>query len=182
MTHRSPEPESPATPCLKCEHKRQLRREKPLLFIFKVVGLLASEWNIPLFDFVGQMAALKDHFWCDTCVTLVPPKQEISVVLRESLRYLGWEHIGVFGVFSAGSSCEEVDEMWRAVEDGLQFHFNNTASMRHNGSSSERLQDGLRSMSSVARGKYARVSSPFLLFGDVMFTNSYEPDFILIFL
>ncbi|XP_052028127.1 guanylate cyclase 2G [Apodemus sylvaticus] len=117
----------------------------------EVIGLLASEWSIPLFDFVGQMAALEDHFWCNTCVTLVPPKQEISVVLRESLRYLGWEHIGVFGVFSAGSSWEEVDEMWRAVEDGLQLHFNITASMRHNSSSSEHLQEGLRSMSSVAR-------------------------------
>ncbi|GAB1302546.1 Guanylate cyclase 2G [Apodemus speciosus] len=117
----------------------------------EVIGLLASEWNIPLFDFVGQMAALKDHFWCDTCVTLVPPKREISTVLRESLRYLGWEHIGVFGVSSAGSSWEEVDELWRAVEDKLQFHSNITASMRYYSSSSERLQEGLRSMASVAR-------------------------------
>uniref|UniRef100_A0A8C6N5G1 Guanylate cyclase n=1 Tax=Mus spicilegus TaxID=10103 RepID=A0A8C6N5G1_MUSSI len=117
----------------------------------EVIGLLASEWNIPLFDFVGQMAALKDHFWCDTCVTLVPPKQEISAVLRESLRYLGWEHIGVFGGSSADSSWEQVDEMWGAVEDGLQFHFNITASMRYNSSSSDLLQEGLRNMSYFAR-------------------------------
>ncbi|XP_031246562.1 guanylate cyclase 2G isoform X1 [Mastomys coucha] len=94
------------------------------------------------------MAALKDHFWCDTCVTLVPPKQEVGAVLRASLRYLGWEHIGMFGASSAGSSW---DEMWGAVEDGLQPHFNITASMRYNDSSPDLLREGLRSMSSVAR-------------------------------
>ncbi|XP_051002924.1 guanylate cyclase 2G-like [Acomys russatus] len=117
----------------------------------EVIGLLASEWNIPLFDFVGQRAALEDHFWCDTCVTLVPPKLGISAALRESLRYLGWEHVGVFAYSSGASPWEEVDKMWRAVEDGLQLHFTITASMRYSNSGPDLLQEGLRNLSSVAR-------------------------------
>lgn len=124
-----------------------------LLSTLKVIGLLASEWDIPLFDFVGQMTALEDHFWCDTCVTLVPPKQEIGTVLRESLQYLGWEYIGVFGGSSAGSSWGEVNELWKAVEDELQLHFTITARVRYSSGHSDLLQEGLRSMSSVARGK-----------------------------
>ncbi|XP_036032210.1 guanylate cyclase 2G-like [Onychomys torridus] len=117
----------------------------------EVIGLLASEWNIPMFDFVGQTAALEDHFWCGTCVTLVPPKQEIGAVLRESLWYLGWEDIGLFGGSPGASSSEGVDELWRAVEDGLQLHVTITASMRYSNSSPGILQENLRSMSSVAR-------------------------------
>ncbi|KAL6062085.1 hypothetical protein STEG23_024912 [Scotinomys teguina] len=104
-----------------------------------------------MFDFVGHMAALEDHFWCDTCVTLVPPMQEIGAVLRESLNYLGWEDIGLFGGSSGASSSEGVDELWGAVEDGLQLHFTITASMRYSNRSPDRLQEDLRSMSSVAR-------------------------------
>lgn len=126
------------------------------MFTFKVIGLLASEWNIPVFDFAGQMAALEDHFWCDTCVTLVPPKQDIGAVLRETLWFLGWEDIGLFGGSSGASSSEGVDELWRAVEDGLQLHFTITASMRYSNSSPDLLQENLRSVSSVARGKQAR--------------------------
>ncbi|XP_059101881.1 guanylate cyclase 2G-like [Peromyscus eremicus] len=117
----------------------------------EVIGLLASEWNIPMFDFVGQRAALEDHFWCDTCVTLVPPKREIGAVLRESLRYLGWEDIGLLGGSSGASSREGVDELWRAAEDGLQLHFTITASVKYSNSSPDSLQENLRSMSSVAR-------------------------------
>ncbi|XP_042121290.2 guanylate cyclase 2G-like [Peromyscus maniculatus bairdii] len=117
----------------------------------EVIGLLASEWNIPVFDFAGQMAALEDHFWCDTCVTLVPPKQDIGAVLRETLWFLGWEDIGLFGGSSGASSSEGVDELWRAVEDGLQLHFTITASMRYSNSSPDLLQENLRSVSSVAR-------------------------------
>ncbi|XP_005063509.1 guanylate cyclase 2G [Mesocricetus auratus] len=117
----------------------------------EVIGLLAAEWNIPAFDFAGRMAALEDHFWCGTCVTLVPPRQEIVSVLQESLRYLGWEDIGVFGGSAGASSGDGVDELWEAVEGGLQWHFTVTASMRYRNSSPDLLQEDLRSISSVAR-------------------------------
>ncbi|XP_021512798.1 guanylate cyclase 2G-like [Meriones unguiculatus] len=117
----------------------------------EIIASLASEWNIPLFDFIGQTAALEDHFLCDTCVTLVPPKHGIRAALLESLRYLGWEHVGVFAYSSAAFPQEEVDEMWGAIEDRLRFHFTIIASMRYGNSSPALLQEGLRSMSSMAR-------------------------------
>uniref|UniRef100_A0A8C2YKI2 Guanylate cyclase n=1 Tax=Chinchilla lanigera TaxID=34839 RepID=A0A8C2YKI2_CHILA len=117
----------------------------------KVIGLLASEWNIPMFDFVGQMAILENHYLYDTCVTLVPPKQEIGDVLQKSLQYLGWRHIGMFGSYSGASSWDELDELWRVVEEELQSHFIITASMRYTSHDPALLQEGLRNMSSLAR-------------------------------
>ncbi|ERE78298.1 guanylate cyclase 2G-like protein [Cricetulus griseus] len=125
--------------------------ERRPLFTFKVIGLLAAEWNIPTFDFVGQMAALEDHFWCDTCVTLVPPKQDVVAVLQESLRYLGWEDIGVFGGSTGASSGDGVDELWEAVESGHQWRFSITASKRYSNSSPDLMQEDLRNISSLAR-------------------------------
>ncbi|CAH6940926.1 guanylate cyclase 2G [Phodopus roborovskii] len=117
----------------------------------EVIGLLAAEWSIPMFDFVGQMAALEGHLWCGTCVTLVPPKQAIVAVLQESLRYLGWEDVGLFGGYSGASCSDGVDELWEAVEDGSQLHFTIIASMRCGNSSPDLLQEDLRSILSVAR-------------------------------
>ncbi|KAM9618009.1 LOW QUALITY PROTEIN: guanylate cyclase 2G-like [Trichechus inunguis] len=74
----------------------------------EVIGLLASEWNIPTFDFVGQTAKLENHFLYDACVKPVPPVQEIGDVLQKSLQYLGWKHIGVFGGHSGASSWDGV--------------------------------------------------------------------------
>ncbi|KFO28993.1 Guanylate cyclase 2G [Fukomys damarensis] len=117
----------------------------------EVIGLLASEWNIPVFDFVGQMAMLENHFLYDTCVTLVPPKQEIGDVLQKSLEYLGWKYIGMFGSYSGASSWDDLDKLWRVVEEKLQSHFTITASMRCTSHDPELLQEGLRNVSSLAR-------------------------------
>jgi len=61
---------------------------------FKVIGLLASEWNIPMFDFAGQTAQLENNFLYDTYVNLVPSMHRVSDVLQKSLHYLDWKHIG----------------------------------------------------------------------------------------
>lgn len=82
-----------------------------------------SEWNIPMFDVFGQRVVLEDHFWCDTCVTLVLPKQEICAVLRENLRHLGWEDVGLSGGCLGASSSDGAEELWRIAEDGLRLHF-----------------------------------------------------------
>ncbi|XP_076980578.1 guanylate cyclase 2G-like [Tamandua tetradactyla] len=117
----------------------------------EVIGLLASQWNIPMFDFVGQKAKLENHFLYDTCVKLLPPMQEIGNVLQKSLQYLGWKHIGVFGGYSGASSWEGVDELWRVVENEIKPHFTVTASMKCTNSDPVLLQENLRSMSSVVR-------------------------------
>ncbi|KAM4852515.1 guanylate cyclase 2G-like [Thomomys bottae] len=117
----------------------------------EVIGLLASEWNIPIFDFVGRMATLENHILYDTCVTLVPSMQELGDVLQKSLWYLGWEHIGLFGGYAGVPSWDGVDELWRVVENKLQPNFTIVASMRYTTNNPVLLQEDLRSIASVAR-------------------------------
>ncbi|KAM9197424.1 LOW QUALITY PROTEIN: guanylate cyclase 2G-like [Dugong dugon] len=117
----------------------------------EVMGLLASEWNIPTFDFVGQMAKLENHFLYAACVKLVPPVRDIGDVLQKSLHYLGWKHIGVFGGHSGASSWDGVGELRRVVENKLKSHFTLTAHVRYTNNDPALLQENLRSVSSVAR-------------------------------
>ncbi|XP_077635655.1 guanylate cyclase 2G-like [Crocuta crocuta] len=117
----------------------------------EVIGLLASEWNIPVFDFVGQTATLEDNFLYDLYVQLAPPINKISDVLQKSLQYLGWKHIGMFGGHSGTSSWDGVDELWKVVENGLKSHFTITASVKYTNSDAAFLQENLRSVSLIAR-------------------------------
>ncbi|XP_073097766.1 guanylate cyclase 2G-like [Manis javanica] len=117
----------------------------------EVIGLLASEWNIPMFDFVGQTAKLENDFLYDTCVKLMPPMHKISDVLQESLRYLGWKHIGIFGGHSGTSFWDGVDELWRVVEHELRSHFTIAARVRYTNNDPAFLQENLRSMALIAR-------------------------------
>lgn len=120
---------------------------------FKVIGLLASEWNIPMFDFVGQAAKLENNFLYDTYVKLVPPLRELGDVLQKTLQYLGWKHIGMFGGHSGTSSWERVGELWRVVENELKSHFTLTARISYTNNDPALLQENLRNMSATARGK-----------------------------
>ncbi|XP_062071184.1 guanylate cyclase 2G-like [Lepus europaeus] len=117
----------------------------------EVIGLLASEWNIPMFDFVGQMAKLENHFLYDTCVRLVPPQQEIGDVLQQTLQHLGWRHIGMFGGHSGAAFRDGVDELWRVVENKLKSNFTITTRMRYTSNNPALLQEALRNMSSLTR-------------------------------
>ncbi|XP_054437198.1 guanylate cyclase 2G-like [Pteronotus mesoamericanus] len=117
----------------------------------EVIGLLASEWNIPMFDFVGQTAKLEKDFLYDTYVTIVPPMREIGDVLQKSLQYLGWKHIGMFGGHSGTSSWARMDELWRVVENELKSHFTITARVRYTDTDPALLQENLRTMSTTAR-------------------------------
>lgn len=120
---------------------------------FKVIGLLASEWNIPVFDFFGQTAKLEDNFLYDTYVTLVPPRYKIGDVLQRSLQYLGWKHIGMFGGHSGTSSWDRVGELWKVVENGLKSHFTITVSVKYTNNDPASLQENLRGMSLATRSK-----------------------------
>ncbi|KAF6109518.1 hypothetical protein HJG60_010791 [Phyllostomus discolor] len=117
----------------------------------EVVGLLASEWNIPIFDFVGHTEKLENDFLYDTCVRLVPPTREIGDVLQKSLQYLGWKHTGVFGGPSGNSSWDGVDELQRIVENELKSHFTITAQAKYTNSDPALLRENLRTVSATAR-------------------------------
>ncbi|XP_024202389.3 guanylate cyclase 2G-like [Pan troglodytes] len=112
----------------------------------EVIGLLASEWNTPCLTLLD-----KPQSGLNTCVKLVSPKQDIGDVLQESLQYLGWKHIGMFGGYSGASSRDGVDELWRVVENELKSHFIITASMRYTNNNLVLLQEYLWRISSIAR-------------------------------
>ncbi|XP_004701339.1 guanylate cyclase 2G-like [Echinops telfairi] len=117
----------------------------------EVIGLLASEWNIPMFDFVGHTEKLESHSLYDTCVKLVPPMQEMGEVLQKTLQYLGWKHIGMFGGYSGATSWDGLDELWRVVEKKLKAQFTLTAHVTHTNQDPASLQENLRRMAAVAR-------------------------------
>ena len=125
-----------------------------LLLPCKVIGLLASEWSVPVFDFVAQSAKLEDDFLYDTYVTLVIPRYKIGDVFQRSLWYLGWKLIGKFGGHSGNSSWDGVDELWKVVENGLKSHFTTiTVSVKYTNNERAFLQETLRGMSLAARSK-----------------------------
>ncbi|XP_045438174.1 guanylate cyclase 2G-like [Pipistrellus kuhlii] len=117
----------------------------------EVIGFLASEWNIPVFDFVGQIATLKNDFLYNTYVKLVPPMHKLGDVLQKTLQYLGWKYIGMLGGHSGTSSWDRVDELWRVVENELKSHFTITAKIRYTNNDPALLQENLRNISATAR-------------------------------
>lgn len=106
-----------------------------------------------MFDFVGQTAKLENDFLYDTYVKLVPPMRELGDVLQNTLQYLRWKHIGMFGGHSGTSSWDRVGELWRVVENELKSHFTLTARIRYTNNDPVLLQENLRNMSATARGK-----------------------------
>ncbi|KAM5243514.1 LOW QUALITY PROTEIN: guanylate cyclase 2G-like [Hipposideros larvatus] len=134
-----------------------LREQIPALFgpacpeAAEVIGLLVSEWNIPMSDFVGQTAKLENDFLNDTYVKLMLLMHDVGDVLRKSLWYLGWKHVGMFGGHAGISSCDRVDELWRAVENELKSHFTITARVRYTNNDPALLQENLKTMSAIAR-------------------------------
>ncbi|XP_060028242.1 guanylate cyclase 2G-like [Erinaceus europaeus] len=117
----------------------------------EVIGLLASEWNIPMFDFIGQTAKMENAILYDTSVKLMPPMRTVGDVLQKILQYLGWKDIGVFGGHCQTSTWDGVDELWRVIETELKSHFTVTTSVRCTSSDPVFLQKTLRSMSSIVR-------------------------------
>ncbi|KAM8780300.1 LOW QUALITY PROTEIN: guanylate cyclase 2G-like [Rhynchonycteris naso] len=96
----------------------------------EVIGLLASKWNIPLFDFVGQTVKLEKDFLYDTYVKLGSPLREIGYVLQKSLQCLGWKHFRMFGGDSG---------------------FTITARVRYTSNDPALLRENLRNLSEIAR-------------------------------
>uniref|UniRef100_A0A7M4EWQ7 Guanylate cyclase n=1 Tax=Crocodylus porosus TaxID=8502 RepID=A0A7M4EWQ7_CROPO len=116
----------------------------------EVTGLLASQWNIPMFAF-GQTAKLDNTFLYDTYVKVVSPLQRIGEVLHKSLEYFGWKYVGLFGTSSATSTWDKMDELWMTVENELQVNITITAKVRYNTEEPSLHQEHLKYISSVAR-------------------------------
>lgn len=81
----------------------------------------------------------------------------------------GWKHM--FGSYYRASSWDGLDKLWRIVEEEIQSHFIIAASKRYNSHDSALLQEGLRNMSSLARGKWQ--SFPGLMIGETNRTSRW---------
>ncbi|XP_066477558.1 guanylate cyclase 2G-like [Tiliqua scincoides] len=118
----------------------------------EVTGLLASQWNIPMFGFVGLTAKLDDSLLYDTYVNLVSPLQRIGEVLHQTLEYFGWRYVGLLGSSRNVFTWAETEELWTSVEKQLlQTNITITAKVRYNTKDQSLHQERLNYISSVAR-------------------------------
>ncbi|XP_007479083.2 guanylate cyclase 2G-like [Monodelphis domestica] len=117
----------------------------------EVTGLLAAQWNIPMFGFVRQTAILENRFLYDTYMNLVSPVQKMGEVLQAILHHFSWKHIGLFGGTSRDSSWHEIEELWTTVENQLRSHFVITIQVRYTSNNQTLLQEDLQHITSSAR-------------------------------
>ncbi|XP_054839893.1 guanylate cyclase 2G-like [Eublepharis macularius] len=117
----------------------------------EVSGLLASQWNIPMFGFVGHTAKLDNSFLYDTYINLVSPLQRVGEVLCKTLQYFGWRYVGLFGSSSDVFTWAETEELWASVENQLKINFTITAKVRYNTKDQSLHEENLIYISSAAR-------------------------------
>ncbi|XP_044518510.1 guanylate cyclase 2G-like [Gracilinanus agilis] len=115
----------------------------------EVTGLLAAQWNIPMFGFVRQ--TLENRFLYDTYMNLVSPIQKMGEVLQAILHHFSWKHVGLLGGTSRDSSSHEIQELWTTVENQLRSHFVITTQVRYTSNNQTLLQEDLQHITSSAR-------------------------------
>uniref|UniRef100_A0A4W3I0U7 Guanylate cyclase n=1 Tax=Callorhinchus milii TaxID=7868 RepID=A0A4W3I0U7_CALMI len=119
--------------------------------VAEIIGLLASQWNIPMFGFVGQTSKLGDDLVYDTQVILVSPIQRMAIVLEKTLEFFAWRYVALFGGSPSGSIWDETDDLWEAVESQLEAKFIITAQAKYDTSNSSLHRDNLKHIASLAR-------------------------------
>uniref|UniRef100_A0A8C7DYQ2 Guanylate cyclase n=1 Tax=Naja naja TaxID=35670 RepID=A0A8C7DYQ2_NAJNA len=117
----------------------------------EVTGLLASQWNIPMFGFAGQTTKLSNSFFYDTYINLVSPVYLIGEVLHKTLQYFGWKYVGLFGSSYDAFTWGETEELWTSIENQLKFNITITAKVRYNTKNQSLHEEKLNYISSVAR-------------------------------
>ncbi|XP_044287369.1 guanylate cyclase 2G-like [Varanus komodoensis] len=117
----------------------------------EVTGLLASQWNIPLFGFVSHSTKLGDSSLYDTYISLVPPLKILGEVLHKTLQYFGWRHVGLFGSSSDVFTWAEMEELWTSVENQLKTNITITAKVRYNTKDQSLHKEKLSYVASAAR-------------------------------
>ncbi|XP_064419191.1 guanylate cyclase 2G [Latimeria chalumnae] len=119
--------------------------------VAEVTGLLASQWNIPMFGFVGQTPSMDNAAVYDTYVKLVSPLQRIGEVLLKTLQYFGWSHVALFGGASEHSTWDKIDELWNSLEGQLKQNYTITAKIKYDTSNPNLHWKNLKLIPSVAR-------------------------------
>ncbi|XP_032890348.1 guanylate cyclase 2G-like [Amblyraja radiata] len=99
--------------------------------VSEITGLLASQWNIPIFGFAGQALAFDDFYVYDTYVNLLSSLQNMGNVLTKTLRFFGWKNVAMFGGSSEESSWDMTDQLWQIIADELEENFTIIAEIRY---------------------------------------------------
>ncbi|XP_038629130.1 guanylate cyclase 2G [Scyliorhinus canicula] len=117
----------------------------------EITGLLASQWNIPIFGFVDQTPMLDNFLVYDTYMKLLPPPQRMADVLTKTLQFFGWKYIALIGGTARNSTWDKIDELWEMMVKTLETNFIITARAKYDTGNSVLHQENLKQVATVAR-------------------------------
>ncbi|XP_041124875.1 guanylate cyclase 2G-like [Polyodon spathula] len=119
--------------------------------VAEVTGLMASQWDIPMFSFVGQTPKLDNVAVYDTYVKLVSPLQRIGKTLLKALQHFGWKNVALLGGGRAHRIGDKTDDLWNSVQSQLNPNITILASVKYDTSDPELNHKNLKHISTVAR-------------------------------
>ncbi|XP_078268850.1 guanylate cyclase 2G [Rhinoraja longicauda] len=99
--------------------------------VSEITGLLASQWNIPIFGFAGQALAFDDFYVYDTYVNLLSSLRNMRNVLSKTLRFFGWKNVALFGGSAEESTWDMTDQLWEIIAEELETNFTIIAQIRY---------------------------------------------------
>ncbi|KAG2463244.1 GUC2G cyclase, partial [Polypterus senegalus] len=119
--------------------------------VAEVTGLMASQWGIPMFGFVGQTHKLDIATIYDTYVKMVSPVQRVGEVLTKSLQHFQWNYVALMGGGSESNTWDKIDALWSTIQSQLKINFTVTAAIRYDTSSTTLTRKNLKLISTLAR-------------------------------
>ncbi|XP_057213833.1 guanylate cyclase 2G [Triplophysa rosa] len=117
----------------------------------EVTGLIASTWNIPMFGFVGQTQKMDNIQVYDTYIKIVPPLKRVGEILVKTLEFFLWKYVGMIGGGMDTNTWDNVDALWKNVEQQLRAKVTVTAAIKFDTSDPELARRNLQQISKVAR-------------------------------
>ncbi|MGH0150292.1 UNVERIFIED_CONTAM: hypothetical protein FKN15_017273 [Acipenser sinensis] len=119
--------------------------------VAEVTGLMASQWDIPMFSFVGNTPKLDNVAVYDTYVKLVSPLERMGKTLLKVLQHFGWKNVAMLRGGSAHSIWDKTDDLWKSVQSQLNPNITIIASVKYDTSDPDLNRKNLKYISTVAR-------------------------------
>lgn len=106
-----------------------------------------------MFGFVGQSSKMDDRDMYDSYITVMPPLRRSAEVLVKTLEFFGWSHVALIGGGLDSNTWDKVDALWKTIENPLRAKFKLTAVVKFDTRNPQLVQQNVRYISKVARGK-----------------------------
>lgn len=106
-----------------------------------------------MFGFVGQTQKMDNIQVYDTYIKIVPPLKRVGEILIKTLEFFGWKHVGMIGGGTDTNTWDNVDALWKNVEQQLRAKVTVTAAIKFDTSDLELAHRNLQQISKVARGE-----------------------------